>query len=143
MHFDELRVCAVCARVSEYSEAEGYFHLRDQSHPVVPVRPSEVRTEWLCDFCSTAGVGFLLPARDFPMPGQPRHVSGGGWNACTECAALIERNQWSALVRRVRALDPAKDNDDVAAALARLWRELRRNITGGLRAFPPGTSTGG
>ena len=149
-----VRVCAVCGQIldtygDDTGKVIGYLHLfNDDSHVVVPVDPGEIEANLHCDFCWAMNPEFELPARDFvmrePVPFadpddmlRQTHMSEGHWAACSACAALIERNQWSALVRRVGEswrVRHGEPMDELAVtALRNLYRKLRKNITGSIR----------
>jgi hypothetical protein len=154
------RVCAVCGRVADQNEEGGYLHIADllsgeADHPVVPVLPGEVHTNGKCDFCYGDNPTFIVPVRTFEFDGVPRielpevTIKGmgsiGDWAACEPCAKLIERNAWSALLRRLQENDPRAAIPEVATSTRRRWRKVRANITGSVRPFtwPTPPSTGG
>ena len=58
----------------------------------------------LCDFCAAAPVFNLYLCRNFVFHDRPifAHNVVGTWAACEQCAALIQTEQWSALVERNR-----------------------------------------
>lgn len=56
-----------------------------------------------CDFCAQAAPMWWYPAKDFDMPalaGMQAVVSLKDWAACAQCYALIEANDYQALVDR-------------------------------------------
>jgi hypothetical protein len=61
----------------------------------------------VCDFCSSDKPTWDYPAEDCIISPAgdptPQH-SIGGWLACDECAALIQRNEWTKLARRSLSL---------------------------------------
>lgn len=136
------RVCIVCGRVLDYREIDGWIHslasLPDEvDHPVIPVLPEEAgeQARPRCDFCYADYPEWILPARDFvAIPG--RSVSTGDWAACEMCAREIRKDAWNALVRRVHASYVARhdaDGPESPEDFKRLYRALRKHITGGLR----------
>ncbi len=138
MKAEDVRVCAVCARVLDYAEGRGYFHGfgdNEADHMAVPVVPSEVKVRPRCDFCYTDESVWVLPARDFVA--DFGYGSQGDWSACECCGRLIDTNQWSRLLRRVVASRQARTREPMAElermALSRLYRKLRQNVTGPLR----------
>ena len=100
------RICKTCNVALDTAmtiDGVGYQHparMGTVDHEVVPVEPTE---DWrgACDFCRTGTAAWVLPVRDFAPSELPQHTSTGGWAACGECARLIEKDQWNALVRRV------------------------------------------
>jgi hypothetical protein len=139
--------CAVCARVLDRvgsfdsDEAEAgvaWAHLLSGApadHLAVPVPVDQVQVLYRCDFCSVDGPEWTVPAASFAVDGIPAG-SIAGWAACDVCAALVGRNEWSALRRRVLARylphglmgDAAEES--MGRTLDRTWRQLRANITG-------------
>lgn len=89
-----------------------------------------------CDFCYDPEPTHVLPARDFQTP-IPGAGSTGDWACCEVCADLIFTDQWTRLTNRVIASWEARTGlempDGGKAALRRLYRELRKNITGAVR----------
>lgn len=145
----DLRVCAVCGRVADHVHGKGWLHVADaisdagQDHLVIPVRPDEIHTIGHCDFCNALHPAFMLPVRDFLYPGSARLVfpdgdtgrsgSSGGWSACTDCARLLERNEWNGILRRVTASRAEARHPEVQEGLRRLYRQVRANVTGAVR----------
>lgn len=141
-------MCRVCHRTLDMRTDETgvtYLHpiAAPADHEPVPVAPD---AEWrvLCDFCAAEGAAFTLPVRDFTDRRTGAH-SSGDWAACAGCARLIERDEWTALVRRV-ALAFERRNAVVAGEgirqhLQALYRTLRAAIAGPLRAFEPPAAT--
>jgi hypothetical protein len=159
MEEPKAQVCAVCARVlnpmtNEKGEMIGWMHAigtaDELDHPAVPVAPTDVQTRYLCDFCNGEDPVWTLPVRGFDVPkiNEDQKItgtSGENWAACADCAALIDRNQWSALLRRVISgwelryhvpMDPKAQTN-----LSASYRLLRKNITGPLRPFDPEQDT--
>lgn len=135
-------MCAECGRVLDHSSVAGFVHSIGDSnagHKAIPVPQSEaLMVVGRCDFCYVDHPAWVVPAAEFEV--LPGHVSTGDWAACDACAALIEQNRWSGLVRRAqegweeRHLQPMPDG--VAASLPRLYRLLRKHITGSLKSNP-------
>jgi hypothetical protein len=136
-------ICEVCGRSLDLrSDAEGMalVHTAQDAadHEPVPVPMPEGWTGGRCDFCNGEPPTHVLPARDFAVPGYEEFgESLGDWAACADCAPLIERNQWSALVRRAAdaqcALNPFASRAMVERHLTAVYRRLRRNVTGALK----------
>lgn len=146
---EEPHVCGVCGRVLDHREGVGFEHSvgdrASEDHEPVPVPQSQALVvHGRCDFCYVDNPGWVVPAEDFEvMPGQ---MSGGNWAACDDCARLIESNQWSALVRRARTGWEARHGPmpaPVSESLPRLYRLLRRHITGSLQPNPVRQEGGG
>jgi hypothetical protein len=141
------RACAVCARIlNSWTDADTgeviYDHTPQDGavdHPAMPVEPAAIHTEYRCDFCNEDESAFILPVRDFLLPGTANAHSGTDWSACNPCAALIDLNQWSALKRRCEAVWRFRHGVDMDATrkqgLTILWRAMRKNISGSLRPF--------
>lgn len=135
-------VCGVCGRVLDHESGVGYIHsVRDRAsadHEVEPVRQSEALVvAGRCDFCYRDYPEWVVPAAEFEV--LPGHLSTGDWAACGGCAALVESNQWSALVRRAQVGWEARNGpmpDQVLSSLPRLYRLLRKNIVGTLKPNP-------
>ena len=141
-------VCEICGRVLDYEEGVGYLHTAGDSaagHEPMPVPQSQALVvAGRCDFCYADHPAWVVPARDFEV--LPGHVSNGDWAACSDCGRLIETDQWSALTRRARRgweqiHGPMPDHQ--SDALPRLYRLLRKNITGALRPNPGLGASGG
>lgn len=136
-----ITICAGCGNAVDIVATEAGITYRHtvsdpDDHPVVPV---EAPPGWLgrCDFCNETPPTHVLPARDFTIPHAPTHSSLADWAACPQCAALIERNHWSALTRRaeraiaVRRGRPMRPREQTS--LRALYRQLREHIRGPLR----------
>jgi len=142
-HVPGRRVCAACGRVLDYHEGSGWAHTFDptlQDHPAVPVLDTEIPTVVeKCDFCFGDGTTWILPARDFEV--GPNHGSDGDWGACDQCAELIQTNQWTRLVQRVKDSWPHQHGMPMPSGselwLRRTYRKLRDNITGPIRRIEP------
>lgn len=146
------KVCGVCGRYLDgYQSSPGgpvdYRHTGwDASregaddHPPVPVDPSELPGRPRCDFCHadlTPEVpGWIVPVALFGT-GQNAQ-SNPDWLACDDCVRLVETDQWSALVRRaVQAWEErhaASAPSGVSTQIGRLYRQVRKNMTGTPRA---------
>lgn len=62
---------------------------------------SERLEDELCDFCSQNNPPYkVYPCKDFPHPLSPDHWSRGGWNACKECAELVDAEDVTRLAQR-------------------------------------------
>lgn len=146
----EKRACAVCARPLMPVEVDGkttWIHTvpDDEDHIAVPVRQDEVQTAHRCDFCTQDKAAYTLPTYSFKMPGlgvaDITANAGEDWATCEACAELIEKNQWSALHRRVittwetrheRPMEEASQG-----ALKAMYRSLRKNISGSMKPLNP------
>lgn len=134
-----VHVCRTCKRVLDEDSRLGFRHtVQDAStdHEADPVPYAEMfDVKGRCDFCNLDHPDFVLPVRDYLV--APGHMNQGDWAACTPCAALIERDQWSALIRRVVTLTlehhPERDSREVEVGVNRVYRLLRKNIAGSLR----------
>lgn len=131
------KVCAVCGRVLDFWEGKGWLHpLADPTlddHPAVPVSDTEVPVVAKCDFCYADSPGWIIPARTFASMGAK---SAEDWAACDSCVVLIEKNQWNALLRRVKVSWEERSgpmDSEVEARLKALYRTLRKHITGAPR----------
>lgn len=145
----EEHVCERCGRVLDHHEGIGFVHTvgdAGMDHDPVPVPVSEaVVVVGRCDFCYADWPAWVVPAGEFEV--MPGHMSSGDWAACDGCAALINSNQWSALIRRAQQSWQIRHGEPmappVADGLPRLYRLLRKHITGGLRPNPVGVSRQG
>ena len=62
---------------------------------------SERLEDELCDFCSGQRRPYrVYKCKDFAYETMPQLNSTGDWNACPECAALIDANDREGLVQR-------------------------------------------
>jgi len=139
------RVCAVCARVLDYSSLTGWRHtLQDpDDHPVVPVEADQVQARNRCDFCSTEPVVSFLVSR--PMSffavddegGQvgPGHNADATWACCVVCDRLIRKGRWSAVseraIRQLALSLPARAvPPEVAQSLRALHQMVAANMSG-------------
>lgn len=139
-----VRICAVCRRVLDlFTDASGasYIHTMQDTavadHAPEPIPMPENYREGRCDFCNSDMPDFALPVRDFPVPGMGSSMSLGDWATCAACGKLIEGDRWNDLVTRVAALRESRELRAVGererALIARLYRVVRKNITGSLR----------
>jgi hypothetical protein len=113
-------VCATCSvalNVATDINGMTYIHPLPSDHEPLPVEAPE---GWRgrCDFCFTEPGTWIVPARTFAVAGA---TSAEDWAACDVCVALIERDQWNALVRRVvtqtRIRHPDWDAQSIEASL--------------------------
>lgn len=85
-----------------------------------------------CDFCNAAtGPGKrTYRAKSHIILTSPRAnwVDRGDWTACADCAELIERQEWKALLARakqlnpgIRAAIPLGKVEDLLAFIAATW----------------------
>lgn len=139
-------VCVECRRVLDTVTRDGATHyahtyqdLQDGvDHEPVPVEAPEGYRGGRCDFCSSDTPTYVLPARDFDT--EFNAGSAADWAVCDGCAPLIERDQWNRLLDRVSEVREARGHPTGEAertAMKRLWRTLRKNITGSLKPIPP------
>lgn len=147
----DTKTCAVCARVLNKLERDGeettWIHGlgSDADHIAVPVEQDEVQTAYRCDFCNQDEAVWTLPTSRFVMPGLENtgFTAGAGenWATCGACGELIDKNQWSALLRRVVASWETRYGTPMGessqGALKALYRELRKNIKGSMKPFTP------
>lgn len=134
-------VCGVCGRVLDHRSGVGYQHTLSDAevgHEPVPVRQSEAEfVAGRCDFCFADFPQWIVPAHAFEV--APGHMSNNDWAACNECAELIEGDRWTGLLRRAKASWETRNggmSPGVEANLGRLYRLLRRNISGSLQPNP-------
>lgn len=138
----EPSVCGVCGRVLDHRDDVGFVHTVGDTgadHEPVPVPMEQALVVAVrCDFCYVDHPAWVIPAREFEA--MPGHMSAGDWAACDECARLIESNQWSALIRRAAESWQRRHGEPMAApvlaGLPRLYRLLRKNITGSKQPNP-------
>lgn len=137
-------ICAVCQQALDtYADENGVslvHTVTDQAenvtHEPVPVEPGP---DWRgrCDFCGIDDPKFVVPARDFRMPGRDLQHSKGDWAACRFCALLISADRWPSLVRRAAAVHKHRFGTPMPvesrASVWRLHSTLRENITGPIR----------
>lgn len=136
------RICATCLRglnvrmglsgVSwEHPLGDG-----DLGHEVVPIPPPPGWTG-RCHFCSAPRPPYIVPARDFILPGDLDQASGGDWAACTTCAALVDQSAWPELEARIAEQFEHRNGWPLDRAarrhLTKLYTRLNRNITGPAR----------
>jgi hypothetical protein len=135
MEQETIYICRVCRRVLDlYTDRDGVrlqHTFQDgmvADHEADPVPASQMEQRGRCDFCNADFPEFEVPVRDFIVPDLAGHASAGNWAACRPCAGLIEADRWNALLRRRDWGSPERE-----AAARRLWRAVRRNITGSIR----------
>jgi hypothetical protein len=80
----------------------------------------------ICDFCGSASPAWEYPCESFTVPGIPPGKSTGGWIACDDCHAVIEKNDREALARR-GLLNPSVSIIGPKAALAGV-REIHQQF---------------
>lgn len=132
-------ICAACRRVLAIRTDEtgvSLVHtLQDaHDHAPEPIPMPDGYREGRCDFCNRDDQSYLIPARDFGM--DDRQMSSGEWAACDPCMRLIERNRWNDLLTRVLAVREQLGQEtppELRPALARMYRVLRKNISGSAR----------
>ena len=138
----EPSACGVCGRVLDHRDDVGFVHTVGDAaadHDPVPVPVDQALVvAGRCDFCYVDYPAWVIPAREFEA--LPGHMSAGDWAACDACVALIESNQWSALIRRAAESWQRRHGEPMAqqvlAGLPRLYRLLRKNITGSKQPNP-------
>ncbi len=126
----------------DYLHGQGWMHSiaapDEADHIAVPVSADEVQVRGRCDFCFTDEPTWVLPVTKirYEIPGH----GGGGfdsdWAACDDCAALIDRNQWNALLRRVKMSWQDRHGpmpDTTETQLKGLYRTIRKNVSGSLK----------
>lgn len=129
-------VCAVCGRVLDRYEGQGYAHSlpEDADHVAVPVPDTQMQPEERCDFCYTDHTEWLIPARNFVVNG---HGSEGDWAACEDCYPFIPRNDWNGLLRHVKFRWQQRHEQVMPAEMEKgikaLYRGLRKNMSGAPR----------
>lgn len=92
-----------------------------------------------CDFCGDAVTVLVYPAKRFVM-----HIEGypidwgsdGGWAACRDCSAFIERGDLGALVERVMPIQARLHS------IPESWLPQFRELLGGLYESFDATRTG-
>lgn len=141
---NDTMICAVCRRVLDvYTDADGvtWKHtLQDAqtNHEPVPIPMPDDYREGRCDFCNQDDMAFRIPVQDFEVPGLDGHMSRGDWAACRYCARLIEGNRWNDLLTRVMAAREQRGQDagpEMRSWLSRLYRTVRKNISGSLKSI--------
>lgn len=137
-------ICGICRRtldVRTTSMSSFYQHtVMDfpADHLPQPIPMPEDYREGRCDFCSIDWPGFVLPVRDFQVPGHPNYASDGDWAACATCAALIKANKWEELATRSIKTSPHAMSYAQIELLRDLHLTLRDNITGPIRPVSKG-----
>lgn len=128
--------CAVCGHVLDYVVDVGWRHNSgDKSlydHPAVPVPADEISVVSMCDFCYEPDPRWILPVKSF-VNVKANAGSGGNWAACDGCVRLINRNEWSALMRRVKVAWQKRHGTmlpPVEQHISKMYRAVRKNMTG-------------
>lgn len=80
------------------------------------------RKPLICDFCTSPHIVREYKCRDFDPVMPFGYTSLGDWEACAECAALIDTCQWEALAERALAKD--KDNATMPPSRKRIIKFL-------------------
>jgi hypothetical protein len=138
------RICAVCARVLNYHEVDGWQHTRQDpdDHPVVPVLAGEVQTRSRCDFCSSEPTISFVVSEPIKMVAVadddeqlPVSRSDSTWACCAVCDRLIRKHRWTQVSERsLRSMSAqqggAMVSAEVAAALRQLHRVVAANVVG-------------
>lgn len=132
----------MCGRVLDHRDDIGFVHTVGDAgadHDPMPIPMAEALVvAGRCDFCYEDYPAWVIPAREFEV--LPGHMSTGDWAACDACVRLIETNQWSTLQRRAAQSWLDRHGEPMAppvfAGLPRLYRLLRKNITGSKQPNP-------
>ena len=109
--------CAACKGVLDYLQESGepegrWVHGREEfgkrTHVVVPVTFMEIsEVAGHCDFCFAESPAWSVVCEPFTLTtgvagqGETEQNFSSLWAACDECADLVRRRRWSALVTRV------------------------------------------
>lgn len=147
-------LCVVCGRVLDWwaenaePEAAGEWRhslaSRDPAEldhlPVpVPVEEAPAQLRGRCDFCYQDDPEWVVPARSFQMLPESGFVTD--WAACGVCVVYVQRGEWNALLRRAVASWQEQHGEpmvvDAQVMLRRMYRQLRKNITGAPRRMGP------
>lgn len=140
------KFCAVCGHaLNHFVDREGneaWIHPMDlvetPDHPPVPI-DRQVTSIIKCDFCSVENAPWVVPANSFEMPTVQGvnydQMSNGDWAACDICVDLINRQRWTALVKRsndmlYKKYGIALPNNVLHRMTSDLYRRLAVNITG-------------
>jgi hypothetical protein len=96
-----------------------------------------------CDFCHDPKPALLFPAKDLTveeLPGTVQangstYLSVGGWSACLGCGALIEADDYDALLNRAMERCPAisaedRNNPDLRKLISGTYAQFRSARTG-------------
>jgi hypothetical protein len=140
------RVCAVCARVLNHHEVDGWQHTRQDpdDHPVVPVIDGEVQVRGRCDFCSAEPpVSFVVsePIKmiavaddDEPLPVTR---SDSTWACCAVCDRLIRKGRWTQVSERsLRSMSALQGGAMVPAEVATTLRQLHQVVAANMVGQP-------
>ncbi len=100
----------------------------------------QVQVRGRCDFCFADNPVWVVPAKEIRYE-IPALDSGGGmdsdWAACDPCGQLIMKDRWNALLDRVQGSWERRNfesmTETMQAELRKLYRLLRKSITGSLR----------
>lgn len=132
-------ICETCQRVLDvYTGADG-VELRHtpqdpDDHDVKPVLAPPGWAGGRCDFCSATPPAYILPARDFRVPGR-RDMSMGNWAACEKCGELIKFRRWADVERRAVAAQRRRVSKFAPAVRQLVERELRHEDVATRRLF--------
>lgn len=127
----ETRACAVCGCVlNRYSDAFGLNEYWDHAeievdHPPVPVTLAEITANYRCDFCLADHAGWALPAEDYEVANG--NWSRGDWLACSDCAVLIQEDDWRGVADRASAVSGHSPE-----VFGLMYAQLREHLTGEL-----------
>lgn len=140
------RVCAVCARVLNHHEVNGWQHaLQDpDDHPVVPVLPGEVQCRSRCDLCSAEPtVSFIVsePIELVAVADDDEQLavsrSDSTWACCAVCDRLIRKRRWAEVSERsLRAMSAQQGGAMVPAEVATTLRQLHQVIAANMVGQP-------
>lgn len=102
----------------------------------------------VCDFCGSAEVAYIYPARDAPLGTDPItgrvQMSAGAWTACEDCHRLIASGDRDGLARRCARLIGQstglalnrQERRSLAAEIRRGHEQFWRNRTGDPLPYP-------
>ncbi|GAA3145477.1 hypothetical protein GCM10020255_023340 [Rhodococcus baikonurensis] len=132
-------ICSICLKALDSKlDEDGVTYIHGEQHGDLGHEPDpiEAPADWrgACDFCSTDQAVWELPAKTFTAINN--HISAENWAACNTCAALIEKNQWNALVRRVKAQYIEKHPGLFPTDIAALETQLKPSIETYARTSP-------
>lgn len=140
--------CDPCATMVEVRDVDGLVEAATRRSPRVRPPVNVVRMRILgffahyngqririkdgkCDFCNRIPQ-WEYPAKNFHMPNPTGQVyqSDGAWASCDGCAALIETNNYPALVQRYLKARPPVVGAVMHPWVAALFREFKANRIG-------------